>query len=258
MPPDLERELRALATEPWAPPTPDLAGAVTARLRATPSPARSRRPWRARPRRALVVALAALVVLPAAAMAIPPVREQVLDWLGISGVEVRRVPELPPGVAARAPELGRRVTLEEARDAVAFPVRVPAALGAPDQIGLERDVPGGRVNLAYLPGAGIPRDPATGLGLLVTELEGGGADRYVEKLITPGTRLRRVRVGNSPGLWISGSPHAVIYEDRSGVIRMDDLRLAANVLLWERGRVVHRIEGHLGLARMLELARSMR
>jgi hypothetical protein len=258
MPPDLERDLRALATEPWAPPTPDLAGAVVARLRAAPVPAAPRRPWRARPRRTLVVALAALVVLPAAALAIPPVRDQVLDWLGISAVEIRRVPQLPPGVAARAPELGRRVSLEEARRAVTFPVRVPAALGTPDQIGVERDVPGGRVNLAYLPGAGIPRDERTGLGLFISQLEGGGSTAYIEKLIGPGTTLRRLTLGGAPAVWITGTPHGVSYEDRTGTIHTDTPRLSGNVLLFERGRVVLRLEGKLALGRMLEVARSMR
>lgn len=258
MSPDLELELRVLASEPWAPPTPDLAGAVVARLRIAPAPAPARRPWRARPRRALVVALAALVVLPAAALAIPPVRDQLFDWLGISAVEIRRVPQLPPGVAARAPELGRRVSLEEARRAVDFPVRVPAALGAPDQIGVERDVPGGRVNFAYLPGAGIPRDEQTGLGLFVSQLEGAGTTAYIEKLIGPGTRLRRLTLGGAPAVWISGTPHGVIYEDRNGTIHMDTPRLSGNVLLFQRGRLVVRLEGRLPLGRMLEVARSMR
>jgi hypothetical protein len=257
MPPDLELELRALATEPWAPPTPDLAPAVTTRLRATPCPVGGGRPWRAGPRRALVAAVAALVVLPAAAMAISPVREQVLDWLGISSVEIERVPRLPPGVAARAPELGRRVSLEEARRAVSFTVRVPAALGTPDQIGVERDIPGGRVNFAYVPGAGIPRDALTGLGLFVSQLEGGGTTKYIAKLIGPDTRLRRLTVAGAPAAWITGTPHGVIYEDRGGTVHTDPPRLSGNVLLFERGRVVVRLEGKLPLARMLEIARSM-
>jgi hypothetical protein len=258
MPPELERDLRALATEPWAPPTPDLSRAVVARLRAAPAPAAPRRPWRARPRRALVVALAALVVLPGAAMAIEPVRDRVLDWLGLDGVEVRTVPHLPPDVAARAPDLGRDLSLEEARAAVGFPVRVPAALGDPDEIGISRDVPGGRVSFAYLPGAGLPRDEQTGLGLLVTQLQGRGSTAYIEKLIGPGTSIRRLRVGAATGVWMTGSPHAVIFEDRSGNIREDALRLAGNVLLWERGPVVLRLEGDLPLGGMLEIARSMR
>jgi hypothetical protein len=50
----------------------------------------------------------------------------------------------------------------------------------------------------------------------------------------------------------------VIFEDRSGNIREDALRLAGNVLLWERGPVVLRLEGDLPLGGMLEIARSMR
>ena len=72
----VDDRLRALELE-W-PPEPDVAPRVRARLE------RERRRW---PRIAIPVAVLVLVA------AVPPARSTVLDWLGIGGETIERVPE---------------------------------------------------------------------------------------------------------------------------------------------------------------------
>ena len=101
--PELDVALRELGRHVEFPPTPDLASALHGRLE---RPRRWRRP--------LAIALAVLVVAVGAVLAVPPARTAILDWLGLRGVSIVRVDELPPTPAVERLELGRQVTLEEA------------------------------------------------------------------------------------------------------------------------------------------------
>jgi hypothetical protein len=249
--PDLESRLRALGAETQFPPTPDLAGAVRARLRDThPATARRLAPRR---RRTLAIALVLALLVPAAALAaVPSTRHAILDWLGLRSVEVRTVPTTPtPGVAVPPgpADLGRRTTLEQARRRVSFTVLVPAAPGQPRQVYVAAAPPGGRVTFFYPPQDGRPQ-------LLVTEFRGSQTRTFLQKLLGPGARAERVRVGGVPGAWLSGRPHGFIYADRNGSIRTEDTRLAGNVLLWERDGVVFRLEGRLTKATALRIGAS--
>ena len=92
----LESRLRALAAETEFPPTPDVAAAVRTRIAVAPVPPKRFRFARRPSRRALAVAIACVVALPAAAIAaVPGARHAVLDWLGLRSVRVRTVPALP-------------------------------------------------------------------------------------------------------------------------------------------------------------------
>ena len=98
---ELEARLSELAVE-W-PEAPDVAPRVRARLEARPR----RRIW---PRVAIPVAVVALVA------AVPPARSAVLDWLGLGGVKIERVPEAPTPAPTTTPlDLGERVPLPSAR-----------------------------------------------------------------------------------------------------------------------------------------------
>ena len=246
-PEPLEARLRALGAEADLPPAPpSLAAAVRARVAAEGAP-----PRRHLARRPLAVALAALVLVPAAAVAaIPDARDAVLEWLGLRGVSVRTVPDLPrvaPREIGSAGELGRPSSLARARAGVRFPVLVPAALGAPDRVYLGSGPPGGRVSLVY----DRPGGP-----LLVTQVR--GRRPFIEKLAGPGTTIEPVRVGASEGVWITGAPHVLFYEDARGAIHPDTARVAGNVLFWERDGVLLRLEGEVSRGEALRLARSFR
>src|SRR6476659_2564126 len=89
--PDLEHELRALGGELAWPVTPDLAASVSARLPA--HAARPHREWAGRRDRRLVLALvAALLLIPSAAMAVPGPRHAILEALGLRHVKIERRP----------------------------------------------------------------------------------------------------------------------------------------------------------------------
>jgi hypothetical protein len=238
---ELERRLEQLRDEAF-PPTPAIAEAVAARL-AAPAPAR-RRFAPAHDRRTLALAVGLAVLLAAAAVA-APVRHRVLDALGIGGVrisEVRSVPAGPAHAQAEA-DLGRRVAPAEARLLVGFPVRLPRALGQPDAVYVRSDPPGGRVSLVY--------------GDVVLTQFRGDVGPFIEKSLGPGTRLERVSVRGVPGYRLTGRPHAVIYVDASGRPREETLRAAGDTLLWTRAGITYRLEGPVGPARALEIARSV-
>jgi hypothetical protein len=253
--PDLEARLRALGADTRFPPTPDLAAAVRDRLVApAPAPAvRRRRRHRHQHRHRLALAIALVLLVPAGALAaVPSTRHAILEWLGLRSVRVLTVPTPPAPGASVSPSslgLGRPITLDRARGRVSFTVRVPAVPGPPPRVFFAREPPGGRVSLLYAPRRGQPR-------LLVTEFRGSQTRTFLEKILGPGAHAERVRVNGDHGAWLTGRPHAFIYADAHGVIRNELTRLAGNVLLWEHGGVVLRLEGGLRKPDALRIARS--
>ena len=234
---ELEQRLAMLGAGLEIPPAPDVVPAVLARL--PPRRRRRRRPAR----RTLVAALAALLVLAAAAMAVPPTRHAILKALGLRGVRIERVPRLPPlpaGPGARF-GLGERIPYARARHAAGFTALLPAS---EVPLYLAHDVPGGRISML--------------IGhALVIEFR-GSATPFIFKLAGAGTTIRRIRIGADRGVYLSGSPHEVIFQDRAGQVRTDRVRLAGNVLLWQRGPLTVRIEGTRTLGQALSIAHSLR
>ena len=243
---ELERDLRALGAALELPPTPDVASAVRTRIAR-----RTRR--RFERRRALVIALAMLVAAFAAVMAVPQARTAVLEWLGLRGVRIERVPEPPKAPPGAELALGERVTLEEARRRAGFPVRVPARpdLAAPDAVYFsETHVSGGYVALVY----GSEKRAV----LLVTQFRASIEERFLHKVAGAGTRIERVTVAGGRGDWLEGEVHEVVYVGRDGNPIVDTRRLAGNTLLWEHGEVTLRLEGDLTKEEALRIAESMR
>jgi hypothetical protein len=200
MAPDLDSELRDLGAAIELPPTPDLARAVRARLE--PAPRRPRR----RALRALALATLAVLVPAATVLAASPAaRDAVLDWLGLGGAKVERVPRLPRVPPGARIDLGPQVALRTARERAPFGVLVPALLGTPDAVHLHAGTAAGPVvSLVYRPGPRLPPTPETGVGLLVREWRGQVERERVQKLVVGGAE--RVRVGRARGLWLSGGP----------------------------------------------------
>jgi hypothetical protein len=233
----LEQRLEALGAGLQVPQSPDLVPGVLARL-----PERRRR--RGRPvRRTLVLALAAVLLLAGVAMAVPATRHAILRVLGLRGVSIERVHRLPPlpaGAGARL-GLGKRIPVARAQHAAGFTALVlPHATAAY----LDRDVPGGRISLL------------SGRALII-EFRGTTMP-FIFKLLAPGSRANRVRVNRGPGVYIYGAPHEVIFQNSTGQVTTDRIRLAGNVLLWQQGQLTLRIEGTRTLQQALTLARSLR
>jgi hypothetical protein len=234
---ELEQRLVALGTTLELPPAPDVVPAVLSRL---PARRRRRRPAR----RTLILALAATLLLAGGAMAVPPTRHEILQVLGLRGVRIERVRQLPPGVARTGLRLGlgRPIPLAGARHAAGFTTLQPPG-SAIAYVG--HDVPGGRISVL------VGR-------ALITEFRGSAGTPFVFKDLGPGTRLERVRVNGGPGFYLSGAPHQVLFQTQGGEIEADNVRLAGNVLIWQQGPLTIRIEGTRTLAQARALARSLR
>ena len=269
--PELEQALADLAAALEFPPTPDLAAAVGARLDEAPAPA----PARARRRgwliglsgwRRLAVAGLAAVLLAAAVLAASPgTREAVARRLGLRGVGVELGGPPPPTVTTRPGErldlgLGGRVTLEEARRRVGFPVLVPGVAGFRQPAAVfvnENAPPGGRVDLVYRARPDLPASPFTDAGLLVTEFQGQPSPLFLKKVAVAGM-VEEMTVGGDPGYWFSGEPHFFTYQDARGAVREERTRLAGNTLIWQRGDLTLRLEGEITKQEALAIAESMR
>jgi RNA polymerase sigma-70 factor (ECF subfamily) len=224
------------------------------------------------------VGLLALLALVAAVLAgSADVRTAIADRLGLRGVQIGHLPFVPAPtpttvllpVGVRF-SLGEALTLETARARFGAPVALPAGLGAPDEVYLREPPAGGMVSLVYRPRPGIPPAGSTDVGLLVSQFRGTLAPEFLGKGLGPGSRVEQVTVGapggaagdGSPGagrgLWIEGQPHIFFYRDRGGLVRDESVRLAGNVLLWERGELTLRLEGALGRDEALAIAASVR
>jgi hypothetical protein len=244
---DLGLVLRSLAPDvEWPEPSTGFSAHVSTRIRQEPKPRRVLRRF--------VPALAALAVVAVALVVFSPTtRDAVADFLGIGGVRVEYGAD--EGLPTPRPEdpldLGRSLSLEEARAEVDFEVMVPGALGDPDEVFLENIVPADMVSLVYL-------DPHGDVDVLMTEFEGELVrnEGFIKKLIFTGTKVRRVEVNGTEAYWFSGDPHVFQYRT-DGVIREEGFRLVEKALLWVQDGVTMRIETARPLKEALEIAASL-
>ncbi|MFF3440938.1 hypothetical protein [Streptosporangium sp. NPDC002721] len=244
-PADVARAVRARLEAPLAPETPALERPATGTPAAPGGPGALRRGWealraggRAR-RRAAAAAVAILVALLLGAT--PAGRAAVVEILRFAGVEFRTggPAPLPSGVPRPLPG-EHRVTLEQARKQVAFPISLPAALGDPAEV---RVSDGGRVVSLFWP------------GLRLDEYDGSLQVVFRKELGPPWPQ--ETGVGTSTAQWIPVH-HGLTYLPRSGGQAVTRPRPAGPTLIWQRDRVGLRLEGVGELRRALEIARSVR
>jgi hypothetical protein len=239
MPDQLDAALRDLATEIEFPTTPDLRGAVAARLGG--SSVRSW--WRWTVARALVLAALAVLLLAAAAVLLLP-------GLRITPVQTVPTASVPADGLATRLALGERVPLEMVEAAL------PSALGAPDEVYSSRA--GEVISLVYSSRAELPELADTGIGILVQQINGSLDRERVEKLVVEfGVTVTPVEVAGVAGFWIDGPPHLIRYTGPAGEARSEMTRLVGDTLVWQRGDVLYRIESGLGLVRTLRIAESI-
>jgi hypothetical protein len=181
---------------------------------------------------------------------VPQTRAAILEFFRLRGVTVERVDELPTVSINQDFNklfLGERVTLDEARERADFEVVVPEALGDPDAIYFSSSPSGGMVSFVY----GTVEKPTA----LFTEFRATVED-VIFKKVAATTKVEPVRVDGEPGFFLSGDPHEFSYFDRTGNYRQELVRLAGNVLLWERGPLTLRLEADISKADALKIARS--
>jgi hypothetical protein len=190
------------------------------------------------------VALAVfLVVTGTVFAAVPSARNAVLEFLHLRGATIERRERLPSGLRTGKLNLGPRTTLAAAERRLGFVPLLPAALGTPDEV----HVRGPELLLLY---SGRERT-------LVSEFRGDLHPAYVGKITPQATTVERFDFEGNDAVWIEGAPHFFFYRDARGRFREDTLRLAGNVMLVERGRLLVRIEGDRSKAAAVRIARSV-
>ena len=259
------RELAPAAAWPdvrLAPGGPDLATRVRVRLVAAP-PARRGSTWRLRP--ALVLAIVALLVLAAVAGAVafgvPGIRLIFGDPGGTAPPAVAS-PTVPATGGASAPpagssvDLGERVDPASLADRVDFPVFFPGdpALGAPDAAYVsERD----EVALVWAPDDNLPPTVASDIGLLIMQFRGSVSPEPIGKMISSGTVVEPVQLGDGTAYWITGDPHVFFYMSPQGEHIEEGRRWVGDALIWQRDDLTYRIETSLGRDAAIRIAESL-
>jgi hypothetical protein len=255
---DLEQALTQLGRELDYPHTPALAPRVRARLEQPAQRSRRRLLPAAGFHRALALALIGLLVLAGGVFAaVPSVRDAVLEFIGLQGATIERREQLPAAPEPGPLRLGHRTTLEQATRVLGFTPLVPADPGSPDGVYVRRDIPGGELALAYRPRAGLPEARTTGLGLLVTEFRGDLVPELIGKLAGGATAIEELTLDGERAVWIEGGEHFFFYRRPDGETGERELRLAANVLLLERGNTLVRLEGAFNFDRAKQIAESL-
>lgn len=204
---ELEQRLHSLAGELDWPDTPAMSLPLERR-------SEDRRSWKP-----VWIALAVVALAVAVALSVPSARSALLRVLHLGGVTVERVDVLPP--AREQPlgaSLGRPVSAAEAARALGRPVRLPRLSGTP---------------ALHLRAGAVSVLLATPQPVLLSELRSGGF--LLKKVAGMETNVVWLKVGRDQGLWITGHPHVVL-------MPATPARMAGNVLLWEDGALLYRLE----------------
>jgi hypothetical protein len=241
---------------------PDLATRVRARIVASPPvPARRRLSWWPA-RRALVLAIVALLVLATVAAAVvfgvPGIRLVFSEPPGSPPATVApgSSPSVPPGAPGSSLDLGDPVALDALDGRAPFPVRVPAdpAVGEPAAAYVSDR---GEVSLVWAPGEALPATVDPGIGLLLMEFRGTVEPAGINKIIGSGVRVETVRVGGARGYWIAGDPHFYFYETPEGEMVEDSRRWVGDALIWADDGVTYRLETSLGRNAAIRIAETL-
>lgn len=229
---ELDRRLADLGDHLDVPAGDGLAAAVTARI-GEPRPHRARR-W-----------LVAAAVVVAGGAAVTPA---VADWLGTDEVAIEQGPPTSMRTSTTAPdappELGRRVTLEEAEAVAGFRPIMPSVLGEPDEVWVDERTTTPLVWLRW--------DD----DVLMTQVVGHLTDAPVLRKYGTGFTVESTRVGRRPAYWIEGV-HVVAIEDHDGRALELPLHTADSTLLIEMATFTIRLETPNGRDEAMRIARSL-
>ena len=265
-PPALEERLYEYGRGFPYPPTPAIHAAIRSRLGGFRA---------ARTRRLIRLGVMALILLLAAALAVPQVRAQVLEILRIGVVRIfpaqnpspiataaspsipqsqppltatpypGLTPQIEPDYITSMEGLAGETTLEEAQSRVSFPILLPsfpAGIGKPDRVFLQER--GQMVILAWLATDGSDR-------IRFSLHEIGPGSLFIEKYEP--RILEKTTVNGHPAAWAAG-PYLVKLTDGDVTWR----RLVdGNTLIWEAGSVTYRLESGLSLEETLPIAESI-
>jgi hypothetical protein len=251
----IEPRLQALAKEFQYPPTPSVADAVMSRIHV---PAK-------RPRfgRQLAWTLAAIILLFAGLMFVPPVRAAVLEFIQIGIVRIFPVPVASPTPTTETPltatsastkssliplleQIGGETTLEDAQQKIGIPIPLPtypADLDLPDRVFLQ-DAGGWMLILVWLD----PQQPdQVQMSLHLIE-EGSWTIQKSQPTI-----IEETTVNGSRAIWTEGNYPLILRNGNMQFTRM----INGNVLIWEENKITYRLETNLDLDEAVHIAESL-
>ncbi|HEX6385805.1 MAG TPA: DUF4367 domain-containing protein [Anaerolineae bacterium] len=273
-----EQRLQTTAAAFAYPPTPDVAGAVTRRLRQQRA-TRDTRSLMSGPR--LAWAMALLLLLLGGLMAVPQVRAAVLQLLRVGAVTIfvteptptttttptsmpaTSLPGLaestaatttPTAMATALPspaaltsslhDIAGTTTLAEAQAQFDFPLRLPTyppGLGLPDRV-FHQELPNSVVMLVWLK----PDQQEVRLALYLIE----GQDFAIKKVAET---MQETFVNGNVAVWVEGEHLLQLQDDTFQPWYF----VEGNVLVWFDGRVTYRLETGLSLEEAVRIAESL-
>lgn len=255
---EFEAQVRSIASRMEYPPTPDIAGTITARLRP-----------QTRPRflsKAAAWSLTIALVLLTSLMLIPPARAAIVEFIQVGVVRIFRVeptpmPTTPPSTmvpvtATPVPTeqsiiplletLAGEMTLEQAQAIVDYEIMLPsypADLGRPDRVFVQ-DADGPMTILVWLD----PQKPGEILMSLHFLPPGSWAIKKVQPMV-----LEETQVNGGYAVWTFG-PYPMRYENGD----LEYLRMiSGHVLIWDAEGVTYRLETDVSLEEAIKIAESL-
>jgi hypothetical protein len=267
---DIERELRDLART-LDTPAPDYSDRVLRALAAhsqQPAPVTRRAPGRILSPRArrILIAVAVFLIAVAVTIAVPGPRRALASWFGFAGISIRHAPirtSPPPAAGLPVPlHAGAKVTLTDARAAMAGQLQLPAALPAPTAVYLRRDRAAVVVTLAYRTAPHLHPTADTGYALILTEIANAGHPLF-EKILGTNASAIIVTVAGHPGVFING-PQEIITIDPArpsqGQPAVHEIaaRSSANTVIWSDQSITYRLEGDFSRQAAVALAGTIR
>lgn len=256
-----EATVRRMASSFPYPPTPDVSRAVRRRL-AT----RSARSPALRPRLAWAALLLLLVL--GGLLAVPQVRAAVAEVLRVGAIRIFATEPTATAVPPTATDAGATTvpqltlnetvfevagatTLAQAREAVDFPVRLPAYptdLGPPDRVYLQQ-VPDTGAEGQVVISIWFDGEQQQEIQLALYQI---GVPSYGLKVASVNS-IEETRVNGESAFWIAGA-HAIQLQDGR---YQERLFVEGNVLVWSAGNLTYRLESDLSLAETVRVAESL-
>ena len=111
--------------------------------------------------------------------------------------------------------------------------------------------------LVWAPSDDLPPTVESDIGLLIMQFRGSVSPEPIGKIISSGTVVEPVRIGDGSGYWISGDPRIVLLHVARGRAHRRGSPLGRRRLIWQRGDMTYRIETSLGKDAAIRIAESL-
>lgn len=231
------------------PPEPDLRFAVIGTVQRGDRGRVVRLPL-SRPKRILLVAAATVIMLAGAAVA----AKIVID-LGAVVVRVTPAPTgSPPTISDGA--FGEPLSVAEAEALLGEDLRLPSALGPPDQLWADEVLTDQgevvRITATWDPGLDLPAIEGTSQGAVLMRFEGNVDQAYKDVYEQTGGTIESARFDGTEATWVTGT-HTLELLTSDG-FRFVSVR--GNVLLWRDGPFTMRLETNLPKVEAVRIAAS--